>query len=1628
MLHQPMPPAGEADRTGLDDRTRRRLLEFGRRRERLLWTRGLLGAAAATLGALILVAAADAAWVIEDVPRVMLSLGAWGVGAFELWRLTLRHLRGRRDLARLARWFESARPDLREEVLSAVELGTRPPAAAGLDSPAFRARLQASVAEQLARIEPEQLLPLSLVRRWVVPAAVVLVLVALLLAWPGLQGGRRLARAALPVANLARVSRARLDVVQPTPPDATVPLGDAVTIVVEAAGRRVAEAWLDTAAGGRRARSRMKPIGAGRFAATIETTDAQLLYRARGADAVTRWYRITALPPPQIAAFEKTYRPPEWLGRPVHTVRETAGDLEGVEGTRVDLCLESDQPLRAAELRLDLDGESRVVELRPEDPRRWRTSLELVRPGLFQVRLVAADSGFENRDRPVWEIRVRPDQPPRVEIVEPAADRTATPDDVVRWAIEASDDHGLVALQRRVQVRRAGAGWRNDGAPRACTGETAVVTETTDLLALDLRPGDEVWVKYVATDLRGQTGESGVRRLMIAAESFEPGRRAVADAWRSVSDALERVSAATREARQAQLAAGRSAESETATEADRTAVRAQSLSAIRSAERAADAAAEAIRRAQAEMTTGPGADALEQIASALAMIRYAELAVARRLAAAGEDPSAARAAAEETARRLERAVELAEQAGRAAALATAAEEAELAVADLRDVSQELRRATAAPAETLADRERLARRQAVAAAHLEEIAELLGRSERRRGGFRETARKLAAVASAARSAAEAGGATQLGELARATDGALDTVLRGVADAQRDADEALRRLAEGRPRRDVLQRLAQGLAAEAPRNAAVASERLAALRDAAIAILRDRAAFEELRRDADPALVSDLQAAAAALRTVPAAPDRNAAATVERIADALRRVETAHETASTAGTLRSLAADERWGRPDDRGARARARTWRAAESALPDLERALREQQVAAAADSVNRARTLPETARAREEMERRRVAIAGRDNVADEVRATGDAVTRAAELARAAAAEARQWLASLAPPLSDRFAAAREDVRRAREAAQDAARTEEPAARASVGEALQRQLHANEEVEDLRRLLRAEAAAQDLRSPEGRERARDADVALAMLREPPPRAEDLLRAAAAAPDAARRAAALDQAAAQQARLEQTLELLADHYRKLEGGDAEGRRAELRAAEREAGLTDAMEQQYRDAAATAAMAQDPSARTPEALERMLADNPAMQAALDRLSRSMLREAADTVRRVAETEGRLARATASAAENLARARQQLPERAAELARAARALAEEALRPAARDAAAAAPEASAPLQTAAEAATTAAETMPVTEAAGLEPAAAALAQGAAQLRRAAEAARQAARSANEAVRRAEERGDREGAARGREIAQRGEGSAGRAEELARQADALAAQARTAVEGERGALAESAGSQPGLIAQTDAAGSSVERAGRHQQRLGRNAGATIAEAGRRTRATASGEMSQARDAIASANAPAAAPALETAAAAAARRAEELEQLSGLLPPPLQMPSETGRDAQTAEWLARALDQADAAAIAAEAAAQAAAAQAAAMAQARAQGLVPGEAPRQGASAQAAGLPGPDEAAAPLVRVTDDWAKLPPDIARELRNARAESVPEEYRAMVELYFKAISREGRPEPK
>ncbi len=186
---------------------------------------------------------------------------------------------------------EQSEPELRENLLSAIELATDDPSAVH-DSPLFRSLLQGKVAKLMGSVRVPRLLPFRLVARWML-AAVVLIVIAAGLLTSGDSRFRQLAtRAVLPGANIARVSRIRIDVLQPTPHSLTLAEDETVAVVVEVTGGAVDEVTLETFTENQGA---VRQLMYGRdeleFAANIHVADESVEYRILAGDAITQRFR-----------------------------------------------------------------------------------------------------------------------------------------------------------------------------------------------------------------------------------------------------------------------------------------------------------------------------------------------------------------------------------------------------------------------------------------------------------------------------------------------------------------------------------------------------------------------------------------------------------------------------------------------------------------------------------------------------------------------------------------------------------------------------------------------------------------------------------------------------------------------------------------------------------------------------------------------------------------------------------------------------------------------------------------------------------------------------------------------------------------------------------------------------------------------------------------------------------------------------------------------------------------------------------------------------------------------------------------------------------------------------------------
>ena len=279
-------------------------------------------------------------------------------------------------------------------------------------------------------------------------------------AFNGRQFATLLARALFPGANLARVSQFQVSIVSPDPAEKIVPHGETVPLVVSITGGRTSKAVLETfTQGGQREVVQMIPIGPDQFSATVQVARENVLYRVRAGDAITRKYRLDAVARPHVVAFAKTYTFPEYARLAPKSVSEENGDLAALEGSEVQLSLETNQPVKNGELRVDQGRKQFTVPLVAGDGNKLTAKVPMNTSGTYRVFLVGAQTGFENKFSPEYEIRAEADLVPQVDMELPKQDLIIPANEIVDVRGTASDD---LALAKVVQVVKINDGpWKD---------------------------------------------------------------------------------------------------------------------------------------------------------------------------------------------------------------------------------------------------------------------------------------------------------------------------------------------------------------------------------------------------------------------------------------------------------------------------------------------------------------------------------------------------------------------------------------------------------------------------------------------------------------------------------------------------------------------------------------------------------------------------------------------------------------------------------------------------------------------------------------------------------------------------------------------------------------------------------------------------------------------------------------------------------------------------------------------------------------------------------------------------------------------------------------------------------------
>ncbi|MCE9611335.1 MAG: hypothetical protein K8R23_14160 [Chthoniobacter sp.] len=1271
--------------THLDPVILQKLRAFARRRRSLILLRGVFATVAMLVGTMIVVAAVD--FRIPFLPNAVrwaLSVTAYVAVLVVAWRQCLRQLWHAPDERQIARLVEHAEPGLREDLLSAVELGR----AHGdvFDSEQFRNLLQTDVSARMQGLEVKALLPVRLIKRTIGVAAVIAVAVIGLSRSSEFRLRTLFLRALLPGANLENVAGTRLIIVEPERGDRTVAQGDTVRVVVEVKGQAARSAMLEAQgrAEGRRL-VEMKPLGGNRFATTIQVGRENVRYRMQAGDGITRYYELTAVARPHEIAFAKTHHFPAYTKLAPKTEQGTGGDITALEGTEVEVVITANQAVASGELRLDCGKRATTVPLVVGRDRRLTGRVPITASGTYRVHLVAAGTGFENKFSPEYEVRATPDLPPVVEFAEPGTDIVAPANEVVKLVVRASDDFGVARIVQMVKV--------NEGAWKEVTlqddpGKQARVERDWDLAEEGVKTNDLVTTKLVATDFKGHKAESRPLQVVVLAAEIEMKRLGGLESRRVLGECVQAIAAASATMADTARAAQLKFEQTEGADPQRAAALGTCARAVAEYEAKLAQAWLALSPPLLDAPANHESSDLVLLGRLLSRTNSGEVQQAGRLLRllhASPGQAGGREMAAEIHAHLARARTLSELANEVYRFNLAAEQIdvvfEMSVLLFSDVRRI--RGMAGAAKGPGEWGRVATRLNAMLGVSRSLDGVLGALKKGGSPIADDAGLIATGDYFVRVRDETDKALKDGapderlkeifadldkhfgqvvwdsRTARAhlATAALETITaRGKIAAAPVASMHLLLMEELEPTWTCVEKLRAELAEIGKRTTPAAPDRqtLSQARwGAASDIFRSHADLEETRAMADNGFLGDLRRASAATLSVQAlapgdGPEKTAAR-LETLDQAMRILEGGHELQELADGLVALTALERYEarRPHARSLSPRDWAWlgtrlQMAAGRLKGV--ALKDEEARRAMDA---AAVMIEAIPGSEAFVAVGVEMGQRGKYGRipesahlplEVLATR--VKTAILRLRKPLEAARIELAGLTPKISElAFALAREEAALKKDSNRLAgtaatARADDNKDQARPQLAQQQQI--NGRIEMLKDIIRADASEQNILKKDQRERARDGDDALAMLKDPPPAAEQALLDVTRGSDPGQQQADLDLAIEQEQKLVDVLNQIAGHYASLEQNrNAEDSRTALRENEEALGVKDALDAEYAKAEKLAALAEMSLADQLAALEAQLPTSPSMQKELDQIARDALAVALEELERAARAE---------------------------------------------------------------------------------------------------------------------------------------------------------------------------------------------------------------------------------------------------------------------------------------------------------------------------------------------------------------------------------------------------------
>ena len=522
------------DKVQLPPELLNRLNEMIRRVRTLQLLRGLLATAGVAVASALVIMGIDAAVLIySDTVRVSLTLCGLALTLLTAYIALYRPLADKISPVRMARIVETRHPELQERISSALELLGQGGSASSEGSVQLLEILASDAASDITGVSAREEFRGATLKPVIVSAiAAVAILAVLFVVWPR-QTALLFVRAVAPVAQLDNLGARGFTV---TPGNIVIVEGQGVDFTLTAPNESGSRAELcierpgNPVAVERLTRRFGQDDSEAVFELALPSVKSSFRYRMRIGNALTRYYTVTAVPPPAHGPVEYILTYPEYTG--LGTTQFTAAAevrLAAPEGTRVGLGTELNRPLRSS-----VAIGRRTITPAEQQPSAHATFDWLMEKDLSATRwtiLLRDDAGFTNTVTTA-PYEVSPDYPAHVLLTYPSGNAYTLPSfGLLKMVYEIRDDYGLSEVRLAVQPDNDKTPWYVDVETEAADKNTWNVTHELSLTEFQLGGARKlrIWLE-VSDSLPSYLGGPNVSKSRVIAVNLDNAQeRSLAD-------------------------------------------------------------------------------------------------------------------------------------------------------------------------------------------------------------------------------------------------------------------------------------------------------------------------------------------------------------------------------------------------------------------------------------------------------------------------------------------------------------------------------------------------------------------------------------------------------------------------------------------------------------------------------------------------------------------------------------------------------------------------------------------------------------------------------------------------------------------------------------------------------------------------------------------------------------------------------------------------------------------------------------------------------------------------------------------------------------------------------------------